>query len=68
MEVTLRALVSTGLLTRELDPSGTTLVNARNGFNKLSRLVIMWTVQHIWTLDTRFVLNCYKHWAQILLH
>ena len=32
------------LLTQDLDPSGTTLVDARNGFNNLIRLVVLWTV------------------------
>ena len=33
-------------LTQEADPSGTTLVNVCNGFNKLSRLAMLWTVRH----------------------
>ena len=35
---TLRALGSIDLLNQEAEPSGTTLVDARNGFNELSRL------------------------------
>eukprot|EP00957_Ditylum_brightwellii_P198386 15117760-Ditylum_brightwellii.AAC.1 len=44
-------------------PGGTTLVDARNGFNELSRLAMLWTVHHRWTAGARFVFNCYHHWA-----
>ena len=54
-------------LTQEAEPSGTKLVDARNGFNDLSRLPMLWTVQHRWPAGTRFVFNCYRHWAQLLL-
>ena len=60
-------------LTEELraaDPgllSPTTLVDARNGFNALSRLAMLWTVRHRWPDGARFAFNCYKHWAQLLL-
>ena len=42
----LLVLESTGLLTQDADPGGTTLVDARNGFKKLSRLAMLWTVRH----------------------
>ena len=32
--------------THDEEPSGTTIFDARNGFNKLSRLKMMWTVCH----------------------
>ena len=48
-------------LTQEAEPSGTTFVDARNGFNKLSRLSMIWTVQHRWPAGARFALNCYKY-------
>ena len=41
---TLRALEALEFLTQESEPSGTTLVGARNGFNELSRLAMLWTV------------------------
>ena len=44
-----------------------TLVDYRNGFNELSRLQMLWTVCHHWPEGARFALNCYKHWAQLLL-
>ena len=40
------ALEALEFLTQEAEPSGTTLVDARNGFNKLSRLAMLWTVRH----------------------
>ena len=41
---TQRELESLEFLTQEADPSGTTLVDARNGFHELSRLAMLWTV------------------------
>ena len=64
---TQRALEALEFLTQEAEPSGTTLVDACNGFNKLSRLAMLWTVQHRWLAGVRFVFNCYQHWAHLLL-
>ena len=64
---TLRALGALEFLTREAESSGTTLVDARNGFNKLSRSEMLWTVRHRWPAGARFTFNCYRHWAQLLL-
>ena len=54
-------------LTQEVEPSGTTLIDARNGFNELIRLSVIWTVRHRWPAGAIFAFNCYKHWAQLLL-
>ena len=54
-------------LIQEIEPSGTTLVDVCNGFNELSRLAMLWTVQHRWPAGARFAFNCYRHWAQLLL-
>ena len=62
-----RALGALVFLTQDAEPSGTTLVDARNGFNKLGRLVILWTVQHLCPTGARFAFNCYRHWAKLLL-
>ena len=43
---TLRALEDLEFLTQEEELSGTTLVDACNAFNKLSRLTMLWTVRH----------------------
>ena len=62
-----RALEAIELFTQEAEPSGTTLVDARNGFNELIRFAMLWTVRHHWPAGARFAFNCYKHWAQLLL-
>ena len=64
---TQRALEALEFLTQDAEPGGTTLVDARNGFNELSHLAMLSTVQHRWPAGARFSLNCYKHWAQLLL-
>ena len=65
---TQQALEALELLTQEAEPSITTLVDARNGFNELSRLAILCTVRHRFPAGARFAFNCYRHWAQLLLH
>ena len=45
---TQRALGAFEFVTQKSEQSLTTLVDARNGFNDLSRLAIMYTVQHRW--------------------
>ena len=64
---TQRSLEALESLTQEAEPSVTTLVDACNGFNELSRLEMLWTVQHLWLAGARFAFNCYKYWAQLLL-
>ena len=63
----LRVLEALDFLTQEAEPIGTTLVDARNGFNNLSRLAMLWTVRHRWPAGVRFAFDCYKYWAQLLL-
>ena len=29
---------------------------------------MLWTVRHHWPVGARFAFNCYRHWAQLLLH
>ena len=64
---TQRALEALEFLSQDVEPSVTTLVDACNGFNALSRLAMLWTVRHRWPAGARFAFNCYKHWAQLLL-
>ena len=61
------ALGALEFLTQDAEPSGTTLVDARNEINKLSRLAMLWTVRYRWPVGVRFPFNCYRHWAQLLL-
>ena len=60
-------LGATVLLTQDSEPVRTTLVDACNGLNDLSLLEILWTVRNFWPVEARFMLNFYKHWAQLLL-
>ena len=66
-EGTPRELRALEFLTQDAETSGTTLVDAHNGFKELIRLAMLWTVQHRWPAGERFALNCYRHWAQLLL-
>ena len=58
---TLRALGTLDFLTQGAEPSGTTIIDARNGFNKLSRLAMMCTVRNLCLAGARFVFNCCRH-------
>eukprot|EP00957_Ditylum_brightwellii_P005822 442985-Ditylum_brightwellii.AAC.1 len=40
-------------------PSGTTLVDVRNGFNELSHMAMLWKVRHRWPKGAHFLFNCY---------
>ena len=64
---TQREMGALEFLTQEAEPRVATLVDARNGFNKLSRLAMLWTVRHRWLAGARSTFNCYRHWAQLLL-
>ena len=61
------ALEAIWFLIQYADPVCTTLVDARNGFNEMNCLEMLWTVNHCLLVGLRFVLNCYRHWAQLLL-
>ena len=43
------------------------LVDAKNAFNDINRVGMVWTVQHLWTSRARFVFNCYRHWSSLVL-
>ena len=60
-------LEATGLLTQDVDPGRTILVDTFNGFNDLNRLEMHWMVRHFWLAGARFLFNCYRHWAQFFL-
>jgi hypothetical protein len=46
---------------------GFLLVDARSAFNEGNRIVVVWTVQFEWTSGARFVFNCYRHWAILVI-
>ena len=45
---------------------GLTLVDARNGFNELSRLAMLWNVRNLWPKGSRFAFNCYRHEVMLI--
>jgi hypothetical protein len=46
---------------------GSALFDARNGFNKLNRYLMLWNVAHLWNRGSRFVFNRYRHWVRCLV-
>ena len=64
---TQRSLGALEFLNQDAELSEATPVNARKGFNELSPLVMLWTVQHRWSAGARFAFDFYRHWAQHLL-
>ena len=61
------ALETIWILTQNSEPGSTNFVDACNGFNEISRLVMLWMVRHRWPARVRFLFNCYRHWSQLLL-
>jgi hypothetical protein len=55
-----------GIATNQ-EPKAMLQVDARNGFNELSRQAMLWTVRHRWAAGSRFGFNCYRHSAQLIL-
>ena len=54
---TKRALGALEFLTQEAEPSGTTPVDARNGFKEMRRLIMLWTARKRWPAGVRLALN-----------
>jgi hypothetical protein len=46
---------------------GFLLIDASNAFNEQNRIKMLWAVGHKWPSGARFLLNCYKHWAVLML-
>ena len=42
------------------------LVDARNRFNEINCVVLLWTVQFLWASGARFAFNCYIHYAILI--
>jgi hypothetical protein len=43
------------------------LIDARNAFNELDRMMMLWNVQHGWPSGDHFMFNSYKHWASLVI-
>ena len=41
------------------------LVDAKNVFNEINQVRMLWTVQHVWPSGARFVFNCYRHLSSL---
>ena len=42
-------------------------MDAKNGFNELNRLGMLWKVRHLWPKGSRFAFNCYKRQSRLFL-
>ena len=47
-EDTLPTTGDTGCMTQEELPGSIKIIDSKNGFNKLSRLEMLWTLRHLW--------------------
>ena len=56
-DVNLRALGALEFQTQDADPSGTMLIDTRNGFNEMSRLAMLWNLRHGWPAGAMFAFN-----------
>ena len=65
--MTQRAQGALEFLTQDIEPIRTTIVDAYNEFNDMSRLTMLRNVRHRWPAGARFALNFYSHWAQVLI-
>ena len=43
------------------------LVDAKNAFNNINLVRMIWMVRHLWTSGDCFVFNCYFHWSSLVL-
>ena len=46
---------------------GFLLVDAKNAFNKINRIVILWTVRHLCPSGYYLVFNCYPHCPSLIM-
>ena len=45
---------------------GFIFVDAKNAFNEINQVGMLWTVLHVWPPGARFVFNCYHHWSSLV--
>ena len=45
---------------------GFLLVDARNAFNEINRVNMLWTIRHEWPAGAKFAFNCYKHQSHLI--
>lgn len=45
---------------------GFLLVDARNAFNEVNRIALLWNVRHLWVKGSCFLFNCYRHHSPLM--
>ena len=51
----------------QTDPTGITLIDAKNGFNEIFRLSMLWTIRHRWPKGCRYAFNRYRHFIPLVV-
>ena len=46
---------------------GFLLIVAKNAFNEINQIIMLWTVHHLCLSGSCFVFNCYRHWSSLVL-
>ena len=42
---------------------GSSLFDARNGFNNVNCYLMLWNVAHLWNRGSQFAFHRYQHWV-----
>jgi hypothetical protein len=51
----------------EIESTGMSLFDARNGFNELKRYQMLWNVHHLWPKGSRLAFNTYRHFNLVIV-
>ena len=46
---------------------GVLMLDARNAFSSINRIVILWNVRILWPRASRFIFNTYRGWSQLIM-
>lgn len=46
---------------------GFLLIDARNAFNSINRITMLYVIHHLWPSGARFMFNLYKHWSVLVM-
>ena len=49
------------------DDWGFLLIDTKKYFNEINKIVMQWTVYHLWPSGARFIFSCYRHWSSLVL-
>lgn len=49
------------------DSHGMLLIDAKNAFNSINRLSLLWNVRVLWPRASRFIFNTYRGWAPLVI-